>query len=115
MEQRERELEMLVAVRTAELAISEHRLRAILSALFDLVFLVDEDGRYLEILSAASPLPAKSAEELRGRLFHDVFPKPTADTFLSLVRATLQTQSIQTMGYLRGPSGLGAHPVRSTV
>ena len=106
VEQRERELEMLVAVRTAELAISEHRLRAILSALPDLVFLVDEDGRYLEILSAASPLLAKSAEELKGRLFHDIFPKPTADAFLNLVRATLQGQTLQTMEYqLTVPAG----------
>ena len=57
VEQRERELEMQVAVRTAELAISEHRIRAILSALPDLVFLIDEDGRYVEILSDDEPAP----------------------------------------------------------
>jgi formate hydrogenlyase transcriptional activator len=105
-EQRERELEMLVAVRTAELAISEHRTRAILSALPDLVFLIDEDGRYVEILSAASQLLAKAADELKGRLFHDVFPKATADAFLALVRSTLQTGSLQTMEYqLTVPAG----------
>ncbi len=106
IEQRERELEMLVAVRTAELAISEHRLRAILSALPDLVFLVDEDGRYLEILSSANPLLAKTAEELKGRLFHDIFPKSTADAFLNLVRSTLQSQSMQQLEYqLTVPAG----------
>jgi PAS domain S-box-containing protein len=104
--QRERELEMLVAVRTAELAISEHRLRAILSALPDLVFLIDEDGRYVEILSAASHLLVKNPAELRGRLFHEVFPKATADAFLGLVRATLQAGAIQTMEYqLAVPAG----------
>ena len=106
VEQRERELEMLVAVRTAELAISEHRLRATLSALPDLVFLIDEDGRYVEILSAAAHLLVKNAAELKGRLFHEVFPRATADAFLGLVRATLQTGTTQTMEYqLTVPAG----------
>jgi PAS domain S-box-containing protein len=106
VEQRERELEMLVAARTAELAISEHRTRAILSALPDLVFLIDEDGRYLEVLSGSSQLLAKSAGELRGRTFHDVFPKAIADAFLGLVRRTLQTETSQAMEYqLTVPAG----------
>jgi PAS domain S-box-containing protein len=106
VEQRERELEMQVAVRTAELAISEHRTRAILSALPDLVFLIDEDGRYVEILSASSQLLVKAAVDLKDRLFHDVFPRPTADAFLNLVRSTLQTGSLQTMEYqLTVPAG----------
>jgi PAS domain S-box-containing protein len=106
IEQRERELEMQVAVRTAELAISEHRTRAILSALPDLVFLIDEDGRYVEILSASSQLLVKAADDLKGRLFHDVFPKAAADAFLNLVLSTLQTGSLQTMEYqLTVPAG----------
>jgi PAS domain S-box-containing protein len=106
VEQRERELEMQVAVRTAELAISEHRTRAILSAMPDLVFLIDEDGRYVEILSASSRLLVKAADDLKDRLFHEVFPKPTADAFLNLVRSTLQTGSLQTMEYqLTVPAG----------
>src|SRR5262245_16442107 len=106
VEQRERELEMQVAVRTAELAISEHRTRAILSAMPDLVFLIDEDGRYVEILSASSQLLARAADDLKDRLFHEVFPKATADAFLNLVRSTLQTGSLQTMEYqLTVPAG----------
>ena len=106
VDQRERELEMLVAVRTAELAISEHRTRAILSALPDLVFLIDEDGRYVEILSAASQLLPKTVDELKGRLFHEAFPSATANAFLDLVRRTLDTQAVQTMQYqLNVPAG----------
>ena len=95
VDQREHELEMLVAVRTAELAISEHRTRAILSALPDQVFLIDEDGRYVEILSTASHLLPKTAGELKGRLFHEILPQATADAFLDLVRRTLDTQTMQ--------------------
>jgi PAS domain S-box-containing protein len=106
VELRERELEMLVAVRTAELAISEHRLRAILSALPDLVFLIDEDGRYVEILSAASQLLPRSAGELEGRRFHEIYPKAAADAFLALVRTTLDTGTMQSMEYqLTVPAG----------
>ena len=50
------ELEERVAERTAELTRSENRLAAIVSALPDLVFVVDEDGRYLEILTSKEEL-----------------------------------------------------------
>ena len=50
------ELEDRVAARTADLERSENRLAAILNALPDLVFVVDGEGRYLEILTSREDL-----------------------------------------------------------
>src|SRR5688572_5776475 len=50
------QLEDLVAARTADLERSESRLSAILNALPDLVFVVDHEGRYVEILTSKEDL-----------------------------------------------------------
>lgn len=70
------------------------------------MFLVDEDGRFLEVLSGASNLLPKVADQLRGRLFHDALPTGTADSLLALIRSTLQTQLVQSIEYqLTVPAG----------
>ena len=56
VERHANELEDLVAARTADLERSENRLSAILNALPDLVFVVDHEGRYLEILTSKEDL-----------------------------------------------------------
>ena len=93
------ELEDRVAERTAELKRSENRLSAIVSALPDLVFVVDEDGRYLEILTSKEELLYRAAAEMKGRRFHDILPGPAADTHLRLVRQTLETGASQVIEY----------------
>jgi|GEM_PF-3780352 len=92
----------------AEQAIreSEERLRAIGNALPDIVFVIDEDGRYLEILSSESNLLFLSAENLKRQTFHDVFPKPAADRFLALLQKTITTGQSQVLEYdLNLPAG----------
>ena len=100
------ELEARVAERTADLQRSQQRLLAIAQALPDLVFVVDGDGRYLEILTGTSDLLFRGAAELKGRRFHDVFPAPVADQFLGVVRRTIATGQLQVLEYpLQVPAG----------
>jgi formate hydrogenlyase transcriptional activator len=93
------ELEERVADRTAELTRSENRLAAIVSALPDLVFVVDDEGRYLEILTSREDLLYRAPAEMKGKRFHDILPGPTADTHLQLVRRTLETGASQVLEY----------------
>jgi len=93
------QLEDLVAARTADLERSENRLAAILNALPDLVFVVDREGRYLEILTSKEDLLYRAATEMKGRRFHDILPQPVADSHLRLVRQTLETRASQTIEY----------------
>ena len=93
------ELEDRVVARTADLERSENRLAAILNALPDLVFVVDEEGRYVEILTSREDLLYRAAEEMRGRRFHDILPAPVADAHLRLVQRTLETRTSQTLEY----------------
>ncbi len=85
---------------------SEERLRAIGNALPDIVFVIDELGRYLEILTSETNLLFLYAENLKRQTFHDVFPKPMADRFLALVQKTITTGQSQVLEYdLNVPAG----------
>jgi len=68
---------------------SEERLRAIVQVLPDLVFVLDEDGTHLEVLTARENLLYASTDRIRGRRLHQIFPEPLADTFLSLIQDTI--------------------------
>jgi len=88
------------------LRASEERLRAITNALPDLLFVLDEDGRYLDVLTAEENLLYTPAEKLKGRLLHEVFPEPQASRFWECVRATIATDRSQVLEYeLEVPAG----------
>jgi diguanylate cyclase (GGDEF)-like protein/PAS domain S-box-containing protein len=68
-----RDLEQRRATECA-LAASEARLRAITAAIPDLVFVVDEDGRYLEVITRQEDLLAAPPAQVIGRRFEEVLP-----------------------------------------
>jgi formate hydrogenlyase transcriptional activator len=93
------ELETRVAERTADLFRSESRLRAIVNALPDLLFVVDGDGRYLEIVTETPRLLYRQPDQMLGRRFHDVLPPAAADVLLATVRRTIETRATQAVEY----------------
>jgi PAS domain S-box-containing protein len=93
------ELEDRVAARTADLERSENRLSAILNALPDLVFVVDRDGRYVEILTSREDLLFRPLPEMLGRRFHDLLPQQVADAHLRVVRQTIERRASQALEY----------------
>jgi formate hydrogenlyase transcriptional activator len=93
------QLEDLVAARTADLERSESRLAAILNALPDLVFVVDREGRYLEILTSREDLLYRAPSEMKGKRFHDILPASVADAHLRIVQQTILTRASQTIEY----------------
>jgi PAS domain S-box-containing protein len=100
------DLERRVAERTLELRRTENRLRAIIHAIQDMVFVMDGDGRYVEVLAGAED-HLHSAEELRGKTLHDVLDNETARAFLDAVRTTIASERSQMLEYsLRMPAGI---------
>lgn len=81
------------------LATSESRLRAITHANPDLVMVLDEDGRYLEVISHNEKLLVVDAKTLLGKRMHDVMPTDIADRFLQVIRTTLTQNTPQTIEY----------------
>lgn len=81
---------------------SEELLRALFSTLSDVAFVIDEHGRYVDILAQPQKDGLLSADliTLKGKLLHDVFPRENADLFLSIVQKTIETQQNQHLEYL---------------
>jgi formate hydrogenlyase transcriptional activator len=92
-------LEQRVVERTADLARSENRIRAIVNALPDLVIVFDEEGRYLEIVTEEERALYRSAPELLGRRMRDVLPESAAGPLHQVVRTAIETGRVQVAEY----------------
>ena len=78
---------------------SQERLRAIGEALPDVLFLIDEDGRCLEVFSGARDLLCADSSELLGNTLDQMFPRDEAEKILGLVLKTIETGESQSIEY----------------
>ena len=82
------------------------RLHAIAAALPDLVMVVDEDGRYVELLSGQQELLYRSPDDLKGKRFEEIFEADIAREFISVIRRTIDSGQPQVIEYsLDVPAG----------
>ncbi|MDS4029926.1 MAG: ATP-binding protein [Candidatus Contendobacter sp.] len=78
---------------------SEARLRAMARAIPDLVFVVDEEGCYREILAAGQDRTAVGNTPIRGKLLSEIHAPDMARFFLDIIHRALQTRQIQVAEY----------------
>lgn len=84
----------------------EDRLKTIINALPDVTFILDEDGRYIEVLTSEYDLLYEELQKIKGNLIQDIIPKESADLFLATIHKTITTQENQVLEYeLEVPSG----------
>ncbi len=81
------------------LAERERRLSAFVNALPNISFIMDERGRYLEVISNETSLLAARPDELIGRLTEDVLPPKEGAKILAAIGQTIQTGKIQVIEY----------------
>jgi len=81
------------------LKASEAELSALFAALTDVVLVLDRDGRYLKVAPTSPNLLYKPASELLGKTVQEVFPKETADFFLTHIRRALDEECMHTTDY----------------
>jgi PAS domain S-box-containing protein len=93
------ELETRVVERTAELARSEARIRAIVNALPDLVFVLDGDGRGVEIVTDDGRRFLRGALELPGSGVHNLLPEAAAAPLVEVARKTLESGDVQVLEF----------------
>jgi sigma-B regulation protein RsbU (phosphoserine phosphatase) len=77
----------------------EERLSAFTTALPDLAFIIDEDGRYEAILSSQEEHLVLPKDEMLGKRFHDLLPLELADKLLATIKSALDTGEIQLIEY----------------
>jgi len=78
---------------------SEENLRTLFNAMTDLVFEIDNKGKYIYIAPTTSDLMFKKPEEVVGKTLHDVFPKKQADIFLDFVQTTINQNKTNIIKY----------------
>jgi diguanylate cyclase (GGDEF)-like protein/PAS domain S-box-containing protein len=69
------------------------------SALPNLTFILDEQGRYLEVIANETSLLAARPNELIGRLIADVLPPLETAKILDAIGQTIQTGKIEVIDY----------------
>ena len=82
-----------------DLRRSEARLRSISAAIPDLLMVIDEDGRYLEVISSNEQLLYAPSEAVLGKRLHEVLPLGEAERFLHFIQNTLRSDSPQIIEY----------------
>jgi PAS domain S-box-containing protein len=76
----------------AELEASATEMRALFSAMTDVILVLDADGLYRKIAPTNPSLLQRPLEELLGKRLHDFFPREQADTFLGYIRNALEAR-----------------------
>ena len=74
------------------LRTSEAELRALFEAMTDLIFEIDDEGRYLKIAPTNPSLLYRSPGEMLGKRLHEIMPKEQADMFRDHIRRALKTR-----------------------
>ncbi len=81
------------------LRASEAELRALFSAMSDVVIVIDSAGRYLKIAPTNPALLYRPSEALLGKTLHDIFPREQADFFHQAVLRALKAEKPVTIEY----------------
>ncbi len=78
----------------------ESRQQSILNALPDLLFLIDEDGRQIEILAQNnSKLLYRPRHDALGKTMHEVLPRDIADQLLEVIQKALASNELHVINY----------------
>ncbi|HNO30437.1 MAG TPA: GAF domain-containing protein [Anaerolineales bacterium] len=70
---------------------SESNLRALFSAMDDVVLVITREGRYDQIAPTNPSLLVQAPQNLLGKTYHEVFPKEVADRFLEKIHEALES------------------------
>ncbi|SMC38160.1 PAS domain S-box-containing protein [Desulfocicer vacuolatum DSM 3385] len=77
----------------------EARFRAFTQAIPDILFIFDEDGRYIEIFTSASELLFDELTVLKGNYIKNTLPTEVARQHMQVIEKTIQTQKSQFFEY----------------
>lgn len=88
-------------------ASAEGRLQALVNALPDLVFMLDENGRYVEVIAGKEGELYLPAEELKGKLLREIIPAEQAAFFLEAINRSLENNALELVEYeIKVPLGV---------
>ncbi len=78
---------------------SERRLRTVMSALPDVLLVLDDEGRYRQVYTANHKLLVAHPDQLQGKSLYDFLPRAKADEGMAVVRHVIHTQRSEKCEY----------------
>ncbi|MBF2029367.1 MAG: PAS domain-containing protein [Oscillatoriales cyanobacterium C42_A2020_001] len=93
------ELEERVEERTQALRASEHKNRALLSVIPDLLFRYSREGIYLDFFPSSDWNPLISPDIFLGKSIFEVLPDDVAEKTLQTIHTALETREVQRIEY----------------
>jgi diguanylate cyclase (GGDEF)-like protein len=103
-------LEKLHAVEQNFFAI-EQQLQSTARALQDPIFVIDEFGKYLDVIGGKERSIYHSGKFFIGKYLHDALPENLADTFMQAISAAIADNSLKTIEYQLGPGDIAGSPL----
>ncbi len=94
------QLEQWVADRTLDLTQQNRKLEAIFRAFPDILFRLDAQGRYLEVICQHEEDLYMPTKAMLGRTVQEVLPSPLGQQSYQLIQAALRSQTIQRFEYV---------------
>ena len=85
---------------------SEEKFRAVLAAVPDLMIVLDADGRYRDIFTADPDLLIAPADQLLGKMIHEMMPEKNAQQIQNVINQTLSTGKLQQIEYVFDINGV---------
>lgn len=78
---------------------SDKALRALLNAVPDLMFRLDDEGNYLDFKASRDDLLAVPSDRIIGSNVRDLLPEDQADTMLTAMRRAIDSSEVQVVEY----------------
>lgn len=78
---------------------SQQRFKSIVNALPDIIFIMDQDGVFIDYEASASLWHQSSKDSLLGKNLYELFPKDVSNLCMSKIKEALRTNKLQTFEY----------------
>jgi PAS domain S-box-containing protein len=88
-----------IAARTIALRKSESKLRYLFSSMTDIILVLDDQGRYVDIAPTRTDLLYRPPAELVGRTLFELFPAEKANFYMEIIRRALESEDMVTVDY----------------
>ena len=83
--------------------VMDQQFKSTASALPDPAFIIDKNGRYLDVIGGRERSLYHSSDFLVGKDLHTVFPTDLANIFLETISDSIETDSLKVLEYQLGP------------
>ena len=81
------------------LEAERQQLQTVLRALPDISFVLDDEGRYVQVIGGSNEAMYADGKSLEGSTLHEVLPPAVADHFLTCIREVMESGELRTVEY----------------